>query len=223
MTQDKLDQVCVYTKTCPLLPQNDWDIYWVVSGKERPATTQSKMGRGQMTQFWGHVHARERWRGSWPLSPAKWDLGERDPVSFRPEGKYTHVHGKNVCQMLGGLISAQRREIRVEWSLHDCPSPWVQPRDTTPPPTASSRSFSFYEWGFSRAGTKSAFSSSPREKKMSQTTVQTPWAVKGESSEPEVSGDLWGPATVRGLFWRKHFLVSPTGFKDLSCISSPGI
>lgn len=26
---------------------------------------------------------RKEMRGSWPLSPAKWDLGGRDPVSFR--------------------------------------------------------------------------------------------------------------------------------------------
>lgn len=56
---------------------------------------------------------------------------------------------KNVCQLLGGQTSAQRREIRVEWSLHSCPSAQVQPWNTAPPPTASSRSVRFYEWGFS--------------------------------------------------------------------------
>lgn len=66
-------------------------------------------------------------KGSWPLSPAKWDLGERDPVSFRPDASFPLCMEKNTCQLLGGKPQEEAdRGLRVLTQL-----PWF-PGSTCP-------------------------------------------------------------------------------------------
>lgn len=115
----------------PVLPWNDWDIYSAVSGKERIRDGQRPSDTVLGTS---HVWGR-RWKSIWPLSPAKTDLGERDPVSSRPEANIPMCMGKKI-PTTSRKISTQKREIRVQWFLHGSPSAQVQPGSTVPSPTA---------------------------------------------------------------------------------------
>lgn len=131
VTQDRLDQVCVYPESHLFLPWNDWDIYSAVSGKEkiRARWTEAKwhssgnkcMCEGGDEKASGlFLQPKESWeRGILCLL----DLRQILPCAWKKKKKVPTASWK---------ISAQKREIRVQWFLHGSPSAQVHPWEHIP-------------------------------------------------------------------------------------------
>lgn len=181
-----------------------------------------------------------------------WDLRQISPCAW-----------KKYVPSATWIISAQRREIRVEWFLCCCPGAQVKPGDVhNPLPTACSRLVRIFKGrnqichllislaGTGICGTAVMSSCSGRiccscihssscpfgRRGVSQTALQKGvqeggkphGSLGGEGGEGEFRArNQWRLVRSSHGPWtslkKRTFFFLPTGLRDLSCISSPGI